>query len=359
METDRIILRPMKKSILSIILAVAALTATAQNTYTLNFDPVLLSEELAKENVKIDSFYLADFVSQEPITEKFALQGNKIAISGKVDNPQIAALILEMKIEYGIRTNRFPLFLEAGDIVITQDDWMSCRVEGTPLNDAMFTATREIGQASEAGDRDKAIQLTKDYILAHRNDLTAALMLTALPHSTVADVKKVLPLISQCGEVVQQHPLTIQYKERLNKLLTRPQEGDRFRDFAVEYEGKTTRLSDYVGRGKYVLVDFWASWCGPCRKEILNIIAAHEKYKDRNFTALGVAVKDKPEATLRAIKDESVPYPQILNSQAIASELYGIDAIPEIILFAPNGTILARGLRGNEIEKKLAEIFGE
>ena len=101
-----------------------------------------------------------------------------------------------MKIEYGIRTNRFPLFLEAGDIVITQDDWMSCRVEGTPLNDAMFDATREIGKASEAGDKDKAVQLTKDYILAHRNDLTAALMLTALPHSTVADVKKVLPLIN-------------------------------------------------------------------------------------------------------------------------------------------------------------------
>jgi thiol-disulfide isomerase/thioredoxin len=159
--------------------------------------------------------------------------------------------------------------------------------------------------------------------------------------------------------VVQQHPVTIQYVERLNKLLTRPQEGDRFRDFAVEYDGKTTRLSDFVGRGKYVLVDFWASWCGPCRKEIPSIIAAHEKYKDRNFTALGVAVKDKPEATLRAIKDEAIPYPQILNTQAIASELYGIDAIPEIILFAPNGTILARGLRGNEIEKKLAEIFGE
>ena len=74
METDRIILRPMKKSILSIILAIAALTATAQNTYTLNFDPVLLSEELAKENVKIDSFYLADFVSQEPITRSLPLK---------------------------------------------------------------------------------------------------------------------------------------------------------------------------------------------------------------------------------------------------------------------------------------------
>ena len=349
----------IKQTFITILFVLVAMTGQAQNTYTLNFDPALLSEELAKENVKIDSFYLADFVSQEPITEKFAFKDNKIAISGKVDNPRIAALILEMKIEYGIRTNRFPLFLEAGDIVITQDDWMSCRVEGTPLNDAMFSATREIGKASEAGDKAKAIQLTKDYILAHRNDLTAALMLTALPHSTVADVKNVLPLVSQCGEMVQQHPVTIQYVERLKKLLTRPQEGDRFRDFAVEYDGKTTHLSDYVGRGKYVLVDFWASWCGPCRAGIPRIIAMHEKYKDRNFTALGVAVKDKPEATLRAIKDDAIPYPQILNSQAIASELYGINSIPEIILFAPDGTIILRDNRGEAVEKKLAEIFSE
>ena len=349
-----------KKSIISALLALVALTGQAQNTYTLNFDTTILGEELSKENVKIDSFYLADFVSHEPITEKFAPQGNKIAISGKVEKPQIAALILEMKIEYGVRTHRFPLFLEAGDILITQDDWVSCRVEGTPLNDAMFDATREIGKASEAGDKDKAVQLTKDYILAHRNDLTAALMLTALPHSSVADAKKVLPLISQCGEIVQQHPVTVQYKERLNTLLTRPQEGDRFRDFAVEYDGKTTHLSDYVGRGKYVLVDFWASWCGPCRAGIPKIIALHEKYKDRNFTALGVAVKDKPEATLRAVKDDSIPYPQILNSQAVASELYGIDAIPELILFAPDGTILVRGNnRMDAIEQKLAEVFPE
>ena len=349
-----------KKSIISALLALVAMTGQAQNTYTLNFDTTILGEELSKENVKIDSFYLADFVSHEPITEKFAPQGNKIAISGKVEKPQIAALILEMKIEYGVRTHRFPLFLEAGDILITQDDWVSCRVEGTPLNDAMFDATREIGKASEAGDKGKAVQLTKDYILAHRNDLTAALMLTALPHSTVADAKKVLPLISQCGEIVQQHPVTVQYKERLNTLLTRPQEGDRFRDFAVEYDGKTTHLSDYVGRGKYVLVDFWASWCGPCRAGIPKIIALHEKYKDRNFTALGVAVKDKPEATLRAVKDDSIPYPQILNSQAVASELYGIDAIPELILFAPDGTILVRGNnRMDAIEQKLAEVFPE
>ena len=273
-----------KKSILSALLALAAMTGQAQNTYTVSCDVSLLNEEYAKENVKVDSFYLADFVSQEPITEKCALQGNKIAISGRVEKPQIAALLLESQIQNGVRTNRFPLILEAGDIVITQDDWMSCRVGGTPLNDALFDATREIGKASEAGDKDKAVQLTKDYILAHRNDLTAALMLTALPHSTVPEARKVLALISQCGEVVQ----------------------------------------------------------------------------DRNFTALGVAVKDKPEATLRAIKDDAIPYPQILNSQAVASELYGIDAIPELILFAPDGTILVRGNnRMDAIEQKLAEVFPE
>ena len=140
-------------------------------------------------------------------------------------------------------------------------------------------------------------------------------------------------------------------------MLNRPKEGDMFKDFAVDYDGTTHRLSDYVGRGKYVLVDFWASWCGPCRAEIPNLITAYNKYKDKGFTVLGVAVNDMPEATLKAIKDDGIPYPQILNSQQIAASAYGFDAIPQIILFAPDGTLLARDLRGEEIENKLAEIF--
>lgn len=133
--------------------------------------------------------------------------------------------------------------------------------------------------------------------------------------------------------------------------------GQMFTDFQAEYDGKTYKLSDYVGRGKYVLVDFWASWCGPCKAEIPNLIKVYNQYKGDKFEVLGVATWDEPKATLKAIEQMQIPYPQILNAQRAGSDAYGITGIPQIILFAPDGTIVKRDLRGEQIEETIKELL--
>lgn len=129
-----------------------------------------------------------------------------------------------------------------------------------------------------------------------------------------------------------------------------------FIDFEAEYNGKVQKFSDYF-KGQPVLVDFWASWCGPCRGEVPNLKKIHEKYGDK-ITVLGVATWDEPQETLKAIEEEGITYAQMLNAQEAGSNAYNFDGIPEIILFAPDGSIIQRGLRGAEIEKAVANLLG-
>ena len=137
------------------------------------------------------------------------------------------------------------------------------------------------------------------------------------------------------------------------------QAGKMFVDFSgLSVDGSVSKLSDYVGKGKYVLVDFWASWCGPCKGEIPNLIELQNRFGGDKFMVLGVNVWDEEEKFKAAIPAEGITYPQIYiprDNKDNATEMYGIKGIPQIILFAPDGTIVQRDLRGSEMKALVEE----
>lgn len=113
-------------------------------------------------------------------------------------------------------------------------------------------------------------------------------------------------------------------------------------------------------RGKYVLVDFWASWCGPCRQENPNVVTAYNKYKDKNFTVLGVSLDNDKTAWLAAIAKDKLSWKQISDLKQWESEavkLYGIDGIPYNVLLDPQGKIIATALRGEDLEATLDKVL--
>ena len=139
--------------------------------------------------------------------------------------------------------------------------------------------------------------------------------------------------------------------------------GQQYTDLEMaDPDGKMHKISELVGKGKYVLVDFWASWCGPCRAEMPNVLEAYNKFHAKGFEVIGVSFDQKKEAWVKAVEQLQMPWLQISDLkgwQCAAAPIYKIDGIPDNILIDPQGKIIDRGLRGKALHTRLQHLLGE
>ena len=181
----------------------------------------------------------------------------------------------------------------------------------------------------------------------------------------------------QTGQIISRMPAEMLENEQVAALKKgldarlETSEGKMFKDFTVNSVVGQSRsvppqpiyaevkLSDYVGKGKYILLDFWSPWCGPCRREMPNIKAVYDKYHGDRFDVVSIAVweREPVEVTIETAAKLEMTWNQINNAGREPASVYGVEAIPHLILFGPDGTILKRGFHGAEIEEVVSSYL--
>ena len=362
----------MKKVFLMAVLATVILPSMAQQVkysisgiYTDNGQKAYLIDKLSEKN--IDSVVVAN---------------GKFTFSGTAEKDALMAVKAENR---GWET---PFFNDGTPVAVNLND---STLTGSPLNERLtkynvegYVPMREFGA--------KTAKMTRDEILANQDELAdemskAGDAMVSLANKVFKEERNSLIPVAfaelyffdngseaydqlvKDQVVFANHPYLKKAKEEIENLM-RPKDspkmafiGKQFTDMEMaDPDGKMHKISEFVGEGKWVLVDFWASWCGPCRAEMPNVLEAYNKFHDKGFEVIGISFDDKKAAWLKAVEQIKMPWLQLSDLKGFkcaAASVYLIDAIPDNILIDPQGKIIDRALRGKPLHNRLQKIFGE
>lgn len=205
----------------------------------------------------------------------------------------------------------------------------------------------------------KLFVMMKDIYSVNKSNPLGALILEDYLEYEVDDYESVVKMLEGAAPVVTTYQ-PLKTKLTLMEKVSHTAAGKPYIDLNLtDYKTKKpTKLSKVIN-GKVALIDFWASWCGPCRREIPNIKKIHEQYGSKEFVVVSLNVWDKPEAQAKAIKDLGMTWTQLTDATRNATDTYGIEGIPQILLIGKDGIIIARDLRGEEIEKAVKKALGK
>ena len=326
--------------------------------------------------------------------DSIVIKNKKFSFKGSVDEPTLMTVLFVKKDQfYAARmrdVKRTSFYVDGGTVSIDadmkssaiivkgtaiQNDYLNYRNTTAAIDKQIDSLNRAYSQLTKVANRDgeelirirkagmdasyKRVDQLVRFVTENRNSYFSLIALQELVKAN-RDSEELLKLYADLENKVGQSPKGEQVAKQI-QVLHATRIGAMAPDFTQnDVDDKPVSLSDF--RGKYVLLDFWASWCGPCRGENPHVVAAYEKYKDNNFTVLGVSLDQngKKENWLKAIVEDKLTWTNVSDLKFWKNEaalLYGVRAIPQNFLIGPDGTILGKNLRGKELSAKLQQLL--
>lgn len=326
-----------------------------------------------------DTVFIQEIVDRTPVkTDTAIITGGEFTFTGQQDST------VNRYITYSNGDNQYIIdfFLENGNIAANLGP--KSTVKGTPANDTYQSFKNKLNSLEEQQNRiyeeiqdstitddqrmqKKAAIDTKDAEMTDvitqtiDENITNPVGVHLLnQYNFIIDYETIEPILAKVPAQYQNNERITRLKDMVN-VAKNTAVGKKYVDFSMENpEGKMVKLSDFISKNKYTLIDFWASWCGPCRAEMPNLVKAYAEYKNKGFGIVGVSLDKDKEAWLKSTKALNITWPQMSDLKFWNSEgaqLYAVRSIPYTVLVAQDGTIVAKGLHGEGLQKKLAELF--